>query len=86
MKRDNPLVVEISQIVKDALVDAADSRFPMWLPLPGLIISLATSFYLYLAQGNEVTAGIMSYIIWPGVPILVVVTVITWLGWQLDID
>ena len=86
MKRDNPLVVEISQIIKDALVDAADSRFPVWLLLPGLIISLATSSYLYLAQGNEITVGIMSYIIWPGVPILVVVTVITWLGWQLDID
>ena len=86
MKRENPLAAEISQIIKDALVDAADSRFPAWLPLPGLMISLATSFYLYLAQGNEVTVGIMSYIIWPGIPILVVVTVITWLGWQLDID
>ncbi len=71
-----------SELIRDALVDDDDPRFPVWLPVPG--IALAAGWALYAAAAAE--GSFVPTLIWPGLAIFLGATLATWLGWQLDID
>ena len=70
-----------TELIRDALVDDDDPRFPFWLPLPGL--ALAAGWALYEASGG---GSFLPTLIWPGAAIFVGGMLAAWLGWQLDID
>ncbi len=70
-----------TELLRDALVDDDDPRFPLWLPLPGL--ALAAGWALYEASGG---GSFLPTLLWPGAAIFVGGMLAAWLGWQLDID
>lgn len=70
------------ELIRDALVDDDDPRFPIWLPIPG--VALAAGWALYDAAAAD--GSFLPTLIWPGVAIFLGATLATWLGWQLDID
>lgn len=68
-------------LLRDALVDDADPRFPPWLPLPGVLLAVGWAGYQAVAG-----AGFFPTLLWPGVAIVLLVTLAAWFGWQLEID
>ena len=71
-----------SELLRDALVDDDDPRFPIWLPLPGIAAAAGWALYDASAAGGE----FLPTLIWPGIAIFLGTTLASWLGWQLDID
>jgi hypothetical protein len=69
-------------LLRDALVDDDDPRFPIWLPLPGIAATAGWALY----DANVGTGAFLPALLWPGAGIFVLTTLATWLGWQLDID
>ena len=70
------------ELLRGALVDGDDPRFPRWLPLPGAV--LAAGWAGYQAAASD--AGFIPTLVWPGVAIFLLVTLAAWFGWQLEID
>ncbi len=74
--------VTATELFKTAFVDDEDPRFPPWLPLPGVAGAAGWAFYVTVAQGGDFVGTLF----WPGVAIFALTTVVTWFGWQLEID
>lgn len=70
------------ELLRGALVDDADARFPRWLPLPGALLAAGWAGY----QTAAVDAGFLPTLLWPGGAIFLLVTLAAWFGWQLEID
>ena len=71
-------------LLRAALVDDEDPRFPWWLPLPGL--GVAATWAAFEGSMGDGFSEFLSVLLWPGAGIFVLVTAATFLGWQLDID
>lgn len=73
--------VTATELLRTALVDDEDPRFPRWLPVPGVLLGLAWAGY----QATAGDGGVLPTI---GVSLAIAAgtTVATWLGWQLEID
>jgi hypothetical protein len=69
-------------ILRGALVDGEDPRFPWWLPLPGLVAAVTWAAF----QASVGASDFLPTLAWPGTGIVALVTLVTWFGWQLDID
>ena len=69
------------QLLRTALVDDEDPRFPRWLPIPGALLGLGWAGY----QATAGDAGILPTL---GVSTAIFggTTLAAWLGWQLEID
>jgi len=78
----DPVAAGAGELLRDALVDDDDPRFPIWLPLPG--VAAAGGWALYDASAGG--GSFLPSLLWPGIAIFVGATVASWLGWQLDID
>lgn len=70
------------ELLRGALVDASDPRFPRWLPLPGALLAAGWAGY----QAAATDAGFFSTLFWPGLAIFLLATLAAWFGWQLEID
>jgi hypothetical protein len=70
------------EVLRGALVDDDDPRFPLWLPIPAILVTAGWTFYDATAAGGE----FLPTLLWPGVAIFIGTVIATWLGWQLDID
>ncbi len=70
------------ELLRAALVNDDDPRFPWWLPLPGLIAAIGWAAFEAATAG----ASFLPAVLWPGAGIFVLVTVVAFFGWQLDID
>lgn len=71
-----------SEVLRDALVDDDDPRFPLWLPIPAVLVTAGWASYDATAAGGDFFLTLL----WPGVAIFAGTIIATWLGWQLDID
>ena len=73
--------VTAGELLRQALVDDEDPRFPRWLPLPGIVLAIAWAAY-------QATAGAAGVLPTRGVSAAIAVgtTVVAWFGWQLEID
>jgi hypothetical protein len=69
-------------VLRGALVDDDDPRFPLWLPIPAILVTAGWALYDATAAGGD----FLPTLFWPGAAIFVGTTIATWLGWQLDID
>lgn len=70
------------ELLRHALVDDQDPRFPRWLPLPGIVLAVGwAAFQAVTADGNLLTT-----LAWPGAAIFVLTSLAAWFGWQLEID
>jgi len=74
--------VTAGELLRQALVDDDDPRFPRWLPLPGIVA--ATGWAAYEATANG--ASLAGTLLWPGGAIFALTTLAAWFGWQLEID
>ena len=74
--------VGASELLKQALVDDQDPRFPRWLPLPGLAVAAGWAAYDAVAMSGD----FLGTMVWPGVAIFALATLAAWFGWQLEID
>jgi hypothetical protein len=74
--------VTARDLLRQALVDDQDPRFPRWLPVPGL--ALAIGWAAYQAVAGD--AFFLAVLLWPGLAILAGTTLVAWFGWQLEID
>lgn len=74
--------VTAGELLRQALVDDQDPRFPRWLPLPGIV--LAAGWAGFHATAND--ASFLGTLAWPGVAIFAIGTLVAWFGWQLEID
>lgn len=81
-KHDPDRSVTSTALLKDALVDDADPRFPRWLPLPGIALALGWAGFTAATAG----ADFMQAVMWPGAGIFALTTLATWLGWQLELE
>ena len=81
-KLDPNRSVTTTALLKDALVDDDDPRFPRWLPLPGIALALVWAGFSAATAG----ADFLATLLWPGAGIFALTSVATWLGWQLEID
>lgn len=70
-----------TELLRQALVDDEDPRFPRWLPLPGLALGAGWAAY----QATVGDAGVLPTL-GIGGAIFVGTTLAAWLGWQLEID
>ena len=84
--RDSPRRTRARDLVRSALVNDEDPRFPWWLPLPG--VALALAWGAWQAVGAEGAAGsaFVGTLFWPGPAIVALATLAAFLGWQLEID
>ena len=73
--------VTAGQLLRTALVDDQDPRFPTWLPIPGGLLALGWAGY----QATAGDAGVLPTL---GISIAIFAgtTLAAWLGWQLEID
>ena len=71
-----------TEVLRGALVDDGDPRFPLWLPIPAILVTAGWALYDATAAGGD----FLPTLLWPGAAIFVGTTIATWLGWQLDID
>lgn len=69
-------------LLRTAFVNDDDPRFPLWLPLPGLIAALAWAAYQHWTDAG----AFLPTALWPGAAIFLLVSLAAWLGWQLEID
>ena len=69
------------QLLRTALVDDEDPRFPGWLPVPGAVLAVGWAGY----QATAGDAGVLPTL---GISIAIFAgtTLAAWLGWQLEID
>ncbi len=69
------------ELLRQALVDDEDPRFPRWLPLPGIVLGVGWAAY----QATAGDAGVLPTL---GVSAAIAVgtTIAAWFGWQLEID
>jgi hypothetical protein len=79
------------ELLRHALVNDDDPRFPWWLPLPGLLLALLWAGYrgVSAAALDPASGGLEAFLgtlLWPGAGIFVLTSVATWAGWQLEID
>lgn len=74
----------VRELLRGALVDDEDPRFPWWLPLPGLVVALAWAGYEGVVGGSA--AEFARTLLWPGAGLFALATAATFFGWQLDID
>ena len=74
----------VRELLRGALVDDEDPRFPWWMPLPGLLLALAWAGYEGVVGGGA--AEFARNLLWPGAGLFVFATAATFFGWQLDID
>ena len=70
------------ELLRAAFVDGEDPRFPLWLPIPGLIGAIGWAAY----ESVTGAGAFLPTALWPGVAIFVLVTLAVFFGWQLDID
>ena len=80
-----------TELLRTALVNDEDPRFPWWLPLPGLALALAWAGYraASTAAAGDVASPLtvlLETLLWPGAAIFVLTSAATWFGWQLEID
>lgn len=69
------------ELLRTALVDDQDPRFPRWLPIPGAVLALGWAAY----QATTGDAGVLPTLGISGA-IFAGATLAAWLGWQLEID
>lgn len=69
------------ELLRTALVDDQDPRFPRWLPIPGAVLALGWAAY----QATTGDAGVLPTLGISGA-IFAGTTLAAWLGWQLEID
>jgi hypothetical protein len=71
-----------TEILRGAFVDDGDPRFPLWLPIPAILVTAGWAFYDAIAASGD----FLPTLLWPGIAIFIGTIIATWLGWQLDID
>ena len=69
-------------LLRHALVDDDDPRFPRWLPLPGITLAAGWAAFTAATAG----ADFLYAALWPGAGIFALTTLATWLGWQLELE
>lgn len=74
--------VTAGELLRQALVDDDDPRFPRWLPLPGIVAAAGWAAYEATANGSSLAGTLL----WPGGAIFALTTLAAWFGWQLEID
>lgn len=79
---EGPGPVTPRELLRHALVDDQDPRFPRWLPLPGIVLALGWAAYQAATAGGDLLATLL----WPGAAIFALTTLAAWFGWQLEID
>ena len=77
-------------LLRHAIVDGQDPRFPCWLPLPGIVLAAVWAAFqaATTAPAGEGAwlAPLLATLLWPGAAIFVATTLAAWFGWQLEID
>lgn len=80
-------------LLRSALVDEEDPRFPWWLPVPGLLLALLWAAYQAVSAGASQALDatpplevLLETLLWPGLAIFALGTAVTFFGWQLEID
>jgi hypothetical protein len=71
-----------TELLRQALVDDQDPRFPKWLPLPGIACAAGWAAFQAIAMEGSFLATLL----WPGAAIFALATIVAWFGWQLEID
>lgn len=92
--RDRPAEAapDARDLLRHALVNDDDPRFPWWLPLPGVVLAVLWAGWRAVSIGTagpEAGPGLETFVgtlLWPGAGIFVLTSVATWAGWQLEID
>jgi hypothetical protein len=74
------------ELLRSALVDDEDPRFPWWLPLPGIALALGWGAWQAVSADGGAGGAFVGALAWPGPAILALATLATFFGWQLDID
>ncbi len=81
------------ELLRHALVNDDDPRFPWWLPVPGVVLAILWASWQAVSAGNapgaEAGAGMDAFVntlLWPGAGIFLLTCAATWAGWQLEID
>lgn len=81
------------ELLRHALVNDDDPRFPWWLAVPGLALALVWAGYRAASASASVDPNatgplevFVRTLVWPGVAIFLLASVATWAGWQLEID
>ena len=77
---------DIIKIIKNQLQDNKDPRFSYWLFVPGILLSVLWSCWKAVNVTDNNLNVFIENMIWPGVLIFFITTLIAILGWQLDID
>ncbi|MCC6237838.1 MAG: hypothetical protein IT299_09730 [Dehalococcoidia bacterium] len=91
-ERPNEGAPDARDLLRHALVNDDDPRFPWWLPLPGVVLATLWAGWRAVsvgAAGAEAGAGLDTFLgtlLWPGAGIFILTCVATWAGWQLEID
>ena len=74
------------ELLRAALVNDEDPRFPWWLLLPGIALALGWGAWQAANADGSTSNAFLDALVWPGLLILALATLATFFGWQLDID
>ena len=84
--REPPGRTRARDLLRSALVNDDDPRFPWWLPLPGVALALAWGAWRAVGAEDAAGSALVGALLWPGPAIVALATLATFLGWQLEID
>lgn len=73
-------------LVRSALVNDDDPRFPWWMPLPGAALAVVWGAWQAVGADGGAASAFVGALLWPGPAIVALATLATFLGWQLEID
>lgn len=72
--------------LRSAMLEDGQPSFPWWLPLPGVLLTLAWAAYRAVGAEEDGGSVLLETLLWPGLAIFVLTTVTTYFGWRLDLD
>ena len=77
---------EDGPLLRPAMLDDGQPRFPLWLPLPGIAIAITWALYASVTAGVDAGGEFIEQLVWPGLPLFTGTTIAAYVGWRVDLD
>lgn len=72
--------------LRSAMLEDGQPGLTWWLPIPGVAVALTWAAYQAVSAAEPGLEALLATLWWPGSAILLVTTLVTYLGWRLDLD
>jgi hypothetical protein len=72
--------------LRSPVLDDGQPALTWWLPLPGVTLALLWAAYQAVSAQPPGIRVLLGTLAWPGAAVFAATTLVTYLGWRLDLD